>query len=60
MTFVIGTGPSELHAHIDLERRARTLTGVDKPSIKVLDATATPEGDHSVVGVIKEPSTRPR
>lgn len=52
MTFVVGIGPTELHAHIDLEMRARTLTGIPTPAVRVLAATATPEGDHSVVGVI--------
>lgn len=52
MRFVVGIGPTELHAHIDLELRARTLTGGPTPAVRVLAVTATPEGDHSVVGVI--------
>lgn len=58
--FIVGAGPTELHAHIDLEMRARAATGLPTPSIKVLDAAATPAGDHSVVGVIEPARPHPQ
>lgn len=41
MTFLIGTGPTELHAHIDLDHRITTAyDDGDDPDITVLDITS--------------------
>jgi len=54
---VVGSGPTELHAHIDLDRRANGLTpsGV-RPSLTVL-ATSEYEGMWPVVAEVHTAST---
>ena len=47
--YLIGTGPSELHAHIDLDRRRRALGG-DEASVV---STAHEGGHWSVVAEIR-------
>ncbi|WP_061230122.1 hypothetical protein [Dietzia cinnamea] len=40
MTFFVGTGPSELHAHIDLDHRITAHHGnTQRPTTHVLDVT---------------------
>ncbi|WP_156482654.1 hypothetical protein [Dietzia cinnamea] len=47
--YLIGTGPSELHAHIDLDRRRRALGGVEASVV----STAHECGHWSVVAEIR-------
>ena len=47
--YLIGTGPSELHAHIDLDRRRRALDGVEASVV----STAREGGHWSVVAEIR-------
>ena len=47
--YLIGTGPSELHAHIDLDRRRRALGGVEASVV----STAHEGGHWSVVAEIR-------
>lgn len=47
--YLIGTGPSELHAHIDLDRRRRAL---DRSEVSVV-STAHEGGHWSVVAEIR-------
>lgn len=47
--YLIGTGPSELHAHIDLDRRRRALGGAEAAVV----ATAHEGGHWSVVAEIR-------
>lgn len=50
--FVIATGPTELHAHIDLDNRLTTLAGGgDTLTATVLD-TAEHDGHWSVVAAV--------
>ena len=44
--YLIGTGPSELHAHIDLDRRRRALDGAEA-------SVAHEDGHWSVVAEIR-------
>lgn len=37
--FIIGAGPSELHAHIDLHHRASQLTGAGGAAVSVVAVT---------------------
>ncbi|MCT2033598.1 hypothetical protein M3E10_02940 [Dietzia cinnamea] len=47
--YLIGTGPSELHAHIDLDRRRRALGGAEASVV-----SSAQEGGHwSVVAEIR-------
>ncbi|MEW1938694.1 hypothetical protein AB0331_15155 [Dietzia maris] len=47
--YLIGTGPSELHAHIDLDRRRRALGGAEASVV-----SSAHEGGHwSVVAEIR-------
>lgn len=40
MTFVVGTGPTELHAHIDLDHRITATHETETaPTVTVLDVT---------------------
>lgn len=50
--FIIGTGPSELHAHIDLDRRRRDLDPQDGVELSVV-STAHEDGHWSVVAEIR-------
>lgn len=47
--YLIGTGPSELHAHIDLDRRRRALDGAEAFVV----STAHEDGHWSVVAKIR-------
>ncbi|TCW19307.1 hypothetical protein EDD19_1438 [Dietzia cinnamea] len=47
--YLIGTGPSELHAHIDLDRRRRALGGAEASVV----STAHEGGHWSVVAEIR-------
>ncbi len=47
--YLIGTGPSELHAHIDLDRRRRALDGAEASVV----STAHEGGHWSVVAEIR-------
>ncbi|MCT2061250.1 hypothetical protein [Dietzia cinnamea] len=47
--YLIGTGPSELHAHIDLDRRRRALDGAEASVV----STAHEDGHWSVVAEIR-------
>ena len=47
--YLIGTGPSELHAHIDLDRRRRALDGCEASVV----STAHEGGHWSVVAEIR-------
>ena len=47
--YLIGTGPSELHAHIDLDRRRRALGGAEASVV----STAHEDGHWSVVAEIR-------
>lgn len=50
--YLIGTGPSELHAHIDLDRRRRDLDPHDGTELSVVSTAH--EGQHwSVVAEIR-------
>ncbi len=50
--FIVGTGPSELHAHIELEKRAAQVAGDAPRRVAVLD-TAVCDGQWSVVGTLR-------
>ena len=47
--YLIGTGPSELHAHIDLDRRRRALDGAEASVV----SAAQEDGHWSVVAEIR-------
>lgn len=50
--YLIGTGPSELHAHIDLDRRRRDLDPYDGAELSVVSTAH--EGQHwSVIAEIR-------
>lgn len=50
--FIVATGPTELHAHIDLDNRLATLgRGGETPTVTVLD-TAEHEGHWSIVATV--------
>ena len=50
--YLIGTGPTELHAHIDLDRRRRDLDPHDGAELSVVSTAH--EGQHwSVVAEIR-------
>lgn len=50
--FIVATGPTELHAHIDLDNRLAALgRGGDAPAATVLD-TAEHDGHWSVVATV--------
>jgi hypothetical protein len=49
--FIIGAGPSELHALIDLHHRVSQLTGTSKAEVSVL-ATTEDAGHCSVVAQV--------
>ena len=61
VVFIIGTGPTELHAHIDLEHRIQTDTaGGARRVVTVLD-TSSCDGHWSVVAnvhPVREDGTR--
>lgn len=46
--FLIGTGPSELHAHMALDRRLHQLHPHNTPQTSIL-ATSTHDGHWSVI-----------
>lgn len=48
---VIGTGPTELHAHIDLDHRVGRLATIEKRDLRVL-AAAECDGHWSVVASV--------
>lgn len=50
--YLIGTGPSELHAHIDLDRRLQNLGLLDGAEASVVSA-AQEDGHWSVVAEIR-------
>lgn len=56
---IIGTGPSELHAHIDLDHRVSQLTGTSRPAVAVV-ATTQHAGHWSVVAEVHPPSAGER
>lgn len=37
--FIVATGPTELHAHIDLDHRITAHSGTTKQTVRVLDVT---------------------
>lgn len=53
---VVASGPSELHAHIDLDRRVREIAPHARPAVAVL--TTAEHDDHwSVVADVRPPAT---
>ena len=57
MTFFVGTGPTELHAHIDLDHRitATSQPGAT-PAVTVLDVTCS-DGHWAVLAAIHTDTT---
>ena len=55
--FIIGAGPSELHAHIDLDHRASQLTGAGMAAVSVV-ATTEDAGHWSVVAQVHTAKAR--
>lgn len=52
-TYVVGVGPTELHAHIDLDQRVAEQAGRGVvPSVQVLAASGH-DGQWSVVAVVR-------
>ena len=50
---IIGSGPSEMHAHIDLDHRASQLTGTARPAVSVV-ATTQHAGHWSVIAEVRD------
>lgn len=51
--FVVGTGPTELHAHINLDQRAAEILGDSRlPALTVLDTTQH-QGEWSIVARLR-------
>ncbi|WP_256821575.1 hypothetical protein [Dietzia sp. Die43] len=52
MTFFVGTGPTELHAHIDLDHRiTATIQPGTTPAVTVLDVTCS-DGHWAVLATL--------
>lgn len=52
MTFIVGTGPTELHAHIDLDHRiTATSRPGTAPAVTVLDVTCS-DGHWAVLATL--------
>lgn len=49
---IVATGPTELHAHIDLDHRAHEIAPDSRPTVEVL-ATAEHHGHWSVVASVR-------
>ena len=57
MTFIVGTGPTELHAHIDLDHRiTATSQPGPTPAVTVLDVTCS-YGHWAVLAAIHTDTT---
>lgn len=52
---IVGAGPTELHAHIDLDHRASRLAGICRPALTVV-ATTQYAGHWSVVAEVQPTS----
>lgn len=50
--FIVATGPTELHAHIDLDKRVHDIAPASRPHVQVL-ATSQVDGQWSIVAEVR-------